>query len=161
MSKFEEIYKKVLAADKKFKELGIPINLDFKIEDFRDALIECNDKIEELKAENKRLKEIKDKYRICAEKAFDNIAKCELRIRRLSRSLWIARAERNKDLRTLGNMRRYVESLATKGRSVYGYPTNGFPANYLHKEMMATFETWCKNFRIAERKCREKAKLFE
>lgn len=51
MSKFEEIYKKVLAADKKFKELGIPINLDFKIEDFRDALIECNDKIEELKKE--------------------------------------------------------------------------------------------------------------
>lgn len=49
MSKFEEIYKKVLDADKKFKELGIPINLDFKIEDFRDALIECNDKIFQLK----------------------------------------------------------------------------------------------------------------
>lgn len=49
MSKFEEIYKKVLDADKKFKELGIPINLDFKIEDFRDALIECNDKIFKLK----------------------------------------------------------------------------------------------------------------
>lgn len=49
MSKFEEIYKKVLDADKKFKELGKPINLDFKIEDFRDALIECNDKIFRLK----------------------------------------------------------------------------------------------------------------
>ena len=68
MSKFEEIYKKVLDADKKFKELGIPINLDFKIEDFRDALIESNDKIEELKAENKRLEEFKDKYKGCAEK---------------------------------------------------------------------------------------------
>lgn len=49
MNKFEEIYKKVLDADKKFKELGIPINLDFKIEDLRDALIQSNDKIFELK----------------------------------------------------------------------------------------------------------------
>lgn len=49
MNKFEKIYKKVLDADKKFKEQGIPINLDFNIEDFRDALIECNDKIFQLK----------------------------------------------------------------------------------------------------------------
>ena len=49
MMKFEEIYKKVLDADKKFKEQGIPINLDFKIEDLRDAFISLNDKIEELK----------------------------------------------------------------------------------------------------------------
>lgn len=49
MNKFEKIYKKVLDADKKFKEQGISINLDFKIEDFRDALIECNDKIFQLK----------------------------------------------------------------------------------------------------------------
>lgn len=55
--KFEEIYKKVLDADKKFKELGIPINLDFKIEDLRDALIESNDKIEELKSINKKLED--------------------------------------------------------------------------------------------------------
>lgn len=55
--KFEEIYKKVLDADKKFKELGIPINLEFKIEDLRDALIESNDKIEELKSINKKLED--------------------------------------------------------------------------------------------------------
>lgn len=54
MSKFEEIYKKVLDSDKKFKEIGIPINLEFKIEDLRDALIESNDKIEELKSINKK-----------------------------------------------------------------------------------------------------------
>ena len=54
---FEEIYKKVLDADKKFKEQGIPINLDFKIEDLRDALIESNDKIEELKSINKKLED--------------------------------------------------------------------------------------------------------
>ena len=50
--KFEEIYKKVLDSDKKFKELGIPINLDFKIEDL--CVIESNDKIEELKSINKK-----------------------------------------------------------------------------------------------------------
>lgn len=92
MSKFEEIYKKVLDADKKYKELNIPIHLDFKIEDFRDALIESNDKIEKLKAENKRLEEIKDKYKSCAEKAIDKIAKCELKIRSLSRALYKALA---------------------------------------------------------------------
>lgn len=57
MNKFEKIYKKVLDADKKFKEQGIPINLDFKIEDLRDALIESNDKIEELKSINKKLED--------------------------------------------------------------------------------------------------------
>lgn len=90
MSKFEEIYKKVLDADKKFKELGIPINLDFKIEDLRDTLIESNDKIEELKAKNKRLEEFKDKYKGCAEKAINTIAKLELKIRRLSRAMYKA-----------------------------------------------------------------------
>lgn len=54
--KFEEIYKKVLDADKKYKELGIPINLDLKIEDLRDALIESNDKIEELKNDRDALR---------------------------------------------------------------------------------------------------------
>lgn len=43
-----------------------------------------------LKAENKRLKELKDKYSSCAEKAIDSIAKCELKIRRLSRALFKA-----------------------------------------------------------------------
>lgn len=46
--------------------------------------------IVELKAENKRLKELKDKYSSCAEKAIDSIAKCELKIRRLSRALFKA-----------------------------------------------------------------------
>ena len=41
-----------------------------------------------LKAENKKLKEIKDKYSSCAKKAIDSIAKCELKIRSLSRALF-------------------------------------------------------------------------
>ena len=55
--KFEEIYKKVLDADKKYKERGIPINLDLKIEDLRDALIESKNKIDELQYYKKRLED--------------------------------------------------------------------------------------------------------
>lgn len=54
--KFEEIYKKVLDADKKFKELGIPINLDFKIEDLRDALIESFETLSSINAERDALR---------------------------------------------------------------------------------------------------------
>ena len=46
--------------------------------------------IVELKTENKRLKELKDKYSSCAEKAINSIAKCELKIRSLSRALFKA-----------------------------------------------------------------------
>ena len=44
--------------------------------------------IVKLKAKNKRPEEFKDKYKDCAEKAINNIAKCELKIRRLSRALY-------------------------------------------------------------------------
>jgi hypothetical protein len=54
---FEEIYKKVLDAKKKFKELGIPINLDFKFEDLCSALIDSKNKIEELIWINKKLED--------------------------------------------------------------------------------------------------------
>lgn len=46
--------------------------------------------IVELKAKNKKLEEIKDKYSSCAEKAINSIAKCELKIRSLSRALFKA-----------------------------------------------------------------------
>lgn len=46
--------------------------------------------IVELKTKNKRLEELKDKYSSCAEKAIDSIAKCELKIRSLSRALFKA-----------------------------------------------------------------------
>mgnify|MGYP003431605349 CR=1 FL=1 len=46
--------------------------------------------IVELKTEKKRLKEIKDKYSSCAEKAINSIAKCELKVRSLSRALFKA-----------------------------------------------------------------------
>lgn len=47
-------------------------------------------KIAEQETENRRLKEIKDKYSSCAEKAIDSIAKGELKIRSLSRALFKA-----------------------------------------------------------------------
>lgn len=47
-------------------------------------------KIAEQETENRKLKEIKDKYSSCAGKAIDRIAKCELKIRSLSRALFKA-----------------------------------------------------------------------
>jgi len=92
MSKFEEIYKKVLDADKKFKKLGIPINLEIKIEDFRDALIESNDRIEELKSIRKRLEDANaklEKQNYDAEKAvkciYERMDSLEKRISYLTR----------------------------------------------------------------------------
>ena len=53
---FDELYKKVIDAQRAFEERHVPISLDFKIEDLRDALVESNDTIEKIKAENERLK---------------------------------------------------------------------------------------------------------
>ena len=56
-----------------------------------DAVIAEKDAaIAELTEKNKRLEEFKDKYSGCAEKAINTIAKCELKIRRLSRALFKA-----------------------------------------------------------------------
>lgn len=56
-----------------------------------DALLAEKDaEITELKAKNKRLEELKDKYSSCDEKAINTIAKCELKIRMLSRALYKA-----------------------------------------------------------------------
>ena len=54
--KFDELYKKIIDACEAFEKRRVPISLDFKIEDLREALIESNDTIEQLKADNERLK---------------------------------------------------------------------------------------------------------
>lgn len=54
--KFDELFKKVIDSYDAFKKRNVPISLDFKIEDLREALIESNDTIEQLKADNERLK---------------------------------------------------------------------------------------------------------
>lgn len=91
--KFDELYKKVINASKAFEERQVPIRLDFKIEDLRDALVESNDTIEKLKAENERLK----KCEIWMKQHFycEEVIACEsAKNRRLKRALWIARAKR-------------------------------------------------------------------
>lgn len=117
--------------------------------------------IAEIKAENERLvkccKEYDSRQRIDERIKFND---AQL-LRATKRALWIARAKRNRDLRTLGNFRNYVESLVrTTKRSIYHYPKQGYPANYLHKRMMDSFETWCKYLKIAEDKCLKKAEEF-
>lgn len=84
-----------------------------------------------------------------------------MRERKLKRALWLLRAKRNKDLRTLGSFRKYVESLATKKYSIYHYPKQGFSSNYLHKRMMEAFEMWCRRLRIAEEKCLKKMEEYK
>lgn len=54
--KFDELFKKVIDSYDAFKKRNVPISLDFKIEDLREALIESNDTIEQLKTDNERLK---------------------------------------------------------------------------------------------------------
>jgi len=125
MSKFEEIYKKVLDADKKFKELGIPINLDFKIEDFCDALIECNDKIEELKSIRKRLEDANEKLEkrndeiYCEWKnLFEKYSQFKKELDAKNRTLFLSRFERNKFLASVthcqGSMNWRNEKLQAK-----------------------------------------------
>lgn len=82
-------------------------------------------------------------------------------IRRLKRALWLARATHNRDLRTLGNFRKYVESNTKKKFSIYSYPTQGYPSTYLHKRMMEAFKTWCESLKLAEDKCRAKAEEYK
>lgn len=82
-------------------------------------------------------------------------------IRKANRALWITRAMRNKDLRTLSNFLKYVESHAEKIPSMYNYPTRGYPGTYLHNRMLESFETWCRRFRIAEVKCLKKAEEYK
>lgn len=82
--KFDEIYKKVMDAQRAFEERHIPISLDFKIEDLRDALVESNDTIEKLK---QNLEDAKaTAYAESVDAGMEN--------RRLKRALWLARADR-------------------------------------------------------------------
>lgn len=82
--KFDEIYKKVMDAQRAFEERHIPISLDFKIEDLRDALVESNDTIEILK---QNLEDAKaTAYAESVDAGMEN--------RRLKRALWLARADR-------------------------------------------------------------------
>lgn len=109
--KFDELYKKVIDSCRAFEERRVPISLDFKIEDLRDALVESNDTIEKLKAENEHLKKMssckfsddclrvrqfKAKLEDAKASAYADSVDAGMRERRLKRALWLARAERYK-----------------------------------------------------------------
>lgn len=74
------------------------------------VLAEKDAEIAELKAKSERLIEFKDKYSRCAEKAIDTIARLELKIRRLSRALWLARAELCRRLDVDRYLRKHINS---------------------------------------------------
>lgn len=81
--KFDELYKKVIDSCKAFEERQVPIRLDFKIEDLRDALVESNVTIEELK---QKLEDAKAT-------AYTESVDAGMRERRMKRALWLTRAE--------------------------------------------------------------------
>lgn len=66
---FNNLVKKAIDADKKFKEFRIPINIDITFNDLKAALFESNDYIEALKAEIERLKKSQES----ADKIFNSI----------------------------------------------------------------------------------------
>ena len=80
--KFDELYKKVIDSCKAFEERQVPISLDFKIEDLRDALVESNDTIEKLK---QKLEDAKAT-------AYADSVDAGMRERKLRRALFIAHA---------------------------------------------------------------------
>lgn len=82
--KFDELYKKVIDASRAFEKRHVPISLDFKIEDLRDALVESNDTIEELK---QKLESVQNSM-------YCDVVDANMENRKLRRALWIARAER-------------------------------------------------------------------
>lgn len=81
--KFDEIYKKVINSCRAFEQRRVPISIDLKIEDLRDALVESNDMIEKLK---QKLEDAKAT-------AYTESVDAGMRERRLKRTLWLARAE--------------------------------------------------------------------
>ena len=63
--KFDELYKKVIDSLRAFEERRVPIHLDFKIEDLRDALIESNETIGKLVGAKKSAEQILQNLLYC------------------------------------------------------------------------------------------------
>jgi predicted RNase H-like nuclease (RuvC/YqgF family) len=97
---FDELYKKVIDAQRAFEERKVPISLDFKIEDLRDALVESNDTIEKLK----------QKLDNAQASAYAESVDAGMENRRLKRALWLARAARARSMKTYEELDNYTRN---------------------------------------------------
>lgn len=81
--KFDELYKKVIDSCRTFEERQVEIHLDFKIEDLRDALVESNNTIEELK---QKLENVQASM-------YADVVDANMEIRRLNYKYWSDKAD--------------------------------------------------------------------
>lgn len=144
-TKFDQIFQKVIEASKAFKAKGIPIQLDFKFEDLRDALMETNELISELKV-------------IISQKndTINNLVNSAYNLKKkrntVEKALWIARAARAKAKAerwyySTDYTIRYDGKFNIVGRS-YG------------KGILKSPEEWYKTWINIKQKCLKKAKQY-
>ena len=141
--KFDELYKKVIDSCRAFEERRVPISLDFKIEDLRDALVESNDTIEQFKA----------KLESVHATAYADSVDAGMRERRLRRALWLARANSAEGQFFYWCARFGVESGFTK-TDIRGYSVNT-------KRRLRTIGEWIEKWKNVKSKCRAKAEEYK
>lgn len=141
--KFDELYKKVIDSCRAFEERRVPISLDFKIEDLRDALVESNDTIEQFKA----------KLESVQASAYADSVDAGMRERRLRRALWLARANSAEGQFFYWCARFGVESGFTK-TDIRGYSVNT-------KRRLRTIGEWIEKWKNVKSKCRAKAEEYK
>ena len=140
--KFDELYKKVIDSCKAFEERQVPISLDLKVEDFRDALVETNDTIEKLK---KKLEDVQASM-------YCDVVDANMENRRLSRALWLKRADDAKHLVTAYENYDYLDcqKMTIKQETARTWMTC----------KLRTAEEWVKVWKNIERKCLKKSKEY-
>ena len=140
--KFDELYKKVIDSCKAFEERQVPISLALKVEDFRDALVETNDTIEKLK---KKLEDVQASM-------YCDVVDANMENRRLSRALWLKRADDAKHLVTAYENYDYLDcqKMTIKQETARTWMTC----------KLRTAEEWVKVWKNIERKCLKKSKEY-
>lgn len=135
---FDEIYKKVIDAQRAFEERHIPISLDFKIEDLRDALVDSNDTIEKLK---QKLEDAKST-------AYAESVDAGMENRRLKRALWLSRAINARNMKSYEALDNYTRN----------HPSGNSRWNYISSQR---YDCWFYAWDKVERKCFKKAEEYK
>jgi hypothetical protein len=135
---FDELYKKVIDAQRAFEDRHIPISLDFKIEDLCDAIVESNDTIEKLK----------EKLEDAKATAYAESVDAGMENRRLKRALWLARAARARSMKTYEELDNYTRNHLNRN-SRWDYISS------------QRYDCWFYAWDNVERKCRSKAEQYQ
>ena len=134
----DELYKKVIDAQRAFDDRHIPISLDFKIEDLCDAIVESNDTIEKLK----------EKLEDAKASAYAESVDAGMKNRRLKRALWLARAARARSMKTYEALDNYTRNHLNRN-SRWDYISS------------QRYDCWFYAWDKCEQKCLKKAKEYK